>query len=327
MKDKTIRKILRYKMNKFLDSIEDQGLREDIKKNSFITGGCIVSMMHNEPVNDYDMYFTNKDTVIRVCEYYIEQFLKAYPVYQGTYTQVLYDDKGNAYSEEVNLVRVDVNEQTGRVKIFIKSQGVAGENQNEDEEDVPAHLKPEEPEKTEEEKKLHEKKFRPVYLTSNAISLTDEMQLIIRFYGEPSEVHKNYDFLHCTAFWAPENNELHYSKEALKAIMDRNLIYSGSLYPLCSIFRIRKFIKRGWSINAGQILKMGFQLSKLDLSNRNVLEDQLVGVDSAYFGMIITALQSQEKKQRESGELKPEDVFVVDQQYVMQLIDEVFDES
>ena len=61
----------------------------------------------------------------------------------------------------------------------------------------------------------------------------------------------------------------------------------GSKYPLCSIIRTRKFIQRGYTINAGQYLKMAMQLNELDLKDVSVLQDQLIGVDSAYFDMVI----------------------------------------
>ncbi|HXJ41375.1 MAG TPA: hypothetical protein VNH18_18985, partial [Bryobacteraceae bacterium] len=60
------------------------------------------------------------------------------------------------------------------------------------------------------------------------------------------------------------------------------------------LFRLRKFIKRGWSINAGQILKIAFQVSELDLNNLEVLEDQLTGVDVAYFVQLITKLKEKD---------------------------------
>jgi hypothetical protein len=31
---------------------------------------------------------------------------------------------------------------------------------------------------------------------------------------------------------------------------------------------MKKFIQRGWTVNAGEILKMLFQVSELDLKNR-----------------------------------------------------------
>ena len=70
------------------------------------------------------------------------------------------------------------------------------------------------------------------------------------------------------------------------------MIYKGSLYPVTSIIRVRKFIKRSWNINAGEILKIVFQCSSLDLTNSDVLEEQLIGVDVAYFFALIEPLRN-----------------------------------
>src|SRR3546814_2858608 len=73
------------------------------------------------------------------------------------------------------------------------------------------------------------------------------------------------------------------SSDLLESLLCKELRYVGSKYPVCSVIRLRKLIRRGWVINAGQILKMMMQVSELDLTNPAVLQDQLTGVDSAYF--------------------------------------------
>jgi hypothetical protein len=78
---------------------------------------------------------------------------------------------------------------------------------------------------------------------------------------------------------------------ALESILTKSLRYQGSLYPLTSVIRMKKFIQRGWTVNAGEILKMLFQVSELDLKNIEVLEEQLIGVDVAYFSLLITVLR------------------------------------
>ncbi len=92
------------------------------------------------------------------------------------------------------------------------------------------------------------------------------------------------------------------------------MIYIGSKYPVCSLFRIRKFINRGWTINAGQILKIAMQISDLNLQDINVLEDQLIGVDSLYFMNLIKLFREKQKK----GD------FVLTTSYVMSIIDKIF---
>ncbi|MFW6225324.1 MAG: hypothetical protein ACOC3V_00020 [bacterium] len=148
------------------------------------------------------------------------------------------------------------------------------------------------------EKKINKsKKYDVLFLTDNAITLKDGIQIIIRFFGEPEDIHKNYDFVHCTGYWTYYNNELHISKEVYECIINKTLKYQGSLYPVSSIFRLRKFLKRGWTINVGQIFKIIYQISKLDLDNICVLKDQLVGVDILYFLDMLSYLKKNLKEE------------------------------
>src|SRR4030042_663496 len=101
------------------------------------------------------------------------------------------------------------------------------------------------------------------------------------------------------------------NKEALESIICKQVKYQGSLYPLTSIIRMKKFIKRGWNINAGEILKIMFQISELDLKNPNILEEQLIGVDVAYFAQLIEILRT----------VSPEKIT---SSYLNEIIDRVF---
>jgi hypothetical protein len=157
--------------------------------------------------------------------------------------------------------------------------------------------------------------YRPVFLSANAITLSDKVQLVIRFWGEPEEIHKNYDFIHCCNYWTSWNNELTLNPAALESLLSKQLQYQGSLYPICSVIRARKFIKNGWSINAGQYLKMCFQISELDLKNLSVLEDQLTGVDAAYFMEVIRYCKKKKEEEPEFEATTP---------YLISIIDKIF---
>jgi len=126
--------------------------------------------------------------------------------------------------------------------------------------------------------------YSVLFLSPNAITLSDRIQIIVRFYGDADAIHENYDFVHCTNYWtSKDDGELVLRPAALEALLTKELRYIGSKYPLCSIIRTRKFIFRGWRINAGQYLKMALQLNELDLLDIPTLQDQLIGVDSAHF--------------------------------------------
>jgi hypothetical protein len=127
------------------------------------------------------------------------------------------------------------------------------------------------------------KKFQPLVVTANAISFSDGVQFVTRFCGEPNEIASNFDFLHTKGIYDYSKEELIVSDETEKAILDHVVTYTGSIYPLASMIRLRKFMKRGWKVNAGQFLKISIQISQLDLSDPLVLKEQLVGVDLLHF--------------------------------------------
>lgn len=272
MKAKTIRAVLRKKTDQWINSIEDIGLQSAVRDDAYVTGGSIASMLLREPVNDYDIYFKTYDTALAVAHYYVAQFISEHP--------------GGG---------ITVQAMDGRIKIIVPSDGVAGTDPDpevaSDGRMVEAELDP--PPKIHVEDKAEEplEPYRPVFLSANAITLSDKVQLVLRFYGDPNTVHKNYDFVHCTNYWDVKSGALTLHPEALEMLLARELRYVGSKYPLCSIIRTRKFIQRGWSINAGQYLKMAFQLSELDLHDVAVLEEQLTGVDLVYFQSLLSAIR------------------------------------
>lgn len=100
----------------------------------------------------------------------------------------------------------------------------------------------------------------------------------------------------------------------MESLRTKRLYYSGSLYPICSIVRLRKFIERGWTISAGQILKMAYQVSKLDLDDVEVLKEQVCGVDSLYFIELVDKIQNIKGEGND-----------INQEKLNELIDEIFE--
>lgn len=296
MNSKNIKRHLGAKMRDWLSSIDNDDLKEVIKNNTIVTGGAIVSLLTGEPVNDYDVYFKTKEACLAVAGYYVEIWNK---------------------SHEDKPVQLRYDEATGKIDCFIQSKGIA----DEDEEDVSGiaynfdtmdvNDTPPEDEASGNTKE----KYRPRFITSNAITLSDKIQIVTRFYGDVDEIHKNYDFVHCTCAWSSWDNQVFLPSKALECIINKELVYVGSRYPLCSIVRTRKYIDRGFHINAGQYVKMCMQLNELDLKDVNVLEDQLTGVDTAYFQMLIEEI-------KENMGVTGTDS--IDSSYVIQLIDKLF---
>src|SRR5574343_95995 len=281
MNRRLIEQVLRRKFDDFLSSIEDEPVKKLIEKNSIITGGAIASMLLQEKVNDFDIYFKDYDTCLAVAEYYVALFIKNNPDC-NIQPHVWKPGEGGSHTfngEASPLSRDNPNNQ-GRVRIVVKSAGACAEGDkdkqyqyfescpDEQAQEYVDNLLPSTQEEFQQavakaddatwDKSLDEgkPKYRPIFMTSNAITLSHKVQLVIRFYGPADEIHKNYDYIHCCNYWDSEEGKLHLNPLALESLLSKNLFYQGSLYPICSVIRLRKFLKKGWHINAGQILKM-----------------------------------------------------------------------
>ena len=123
MKAKSIQKLLKGVIDNLCETIGDADIEKIIKERSFISGGCIPTMMLDGFVNDFDFYFISKEDVDKVKEYY-------------------------------NSIEVDYN-----------------------------------------------KKFHVNLITENAINLSDKVQLITKFVGEPEDVVKNFDWQHIKSYY------------------------------------------------------------------------------------------------------------------------------
>jgi hypothetical protein len=331
MKRKTINAIITKKFNEWVDTIKDDVVKKLVQQGTVCTGGCIASMLLNEAPNDFDFYFKDFDTALAVAHYYVGKFKAA----TGNNKK---PDECQSITIRVmkpgdNAVIAPISEQftpsdpattaDKRIAIVVKSAGVASETQDNTYmyfEQLPpddrlrmveflnsATAVKDAPE-AEDDKKG---KYRPVFLSRNAISLSGKIQLVIRFYGDPDKIHSTYDFCHVTNFWTSWDGKVILREAALEALITKELRYMGSQYQLCSLFRMKKFIERGWHINAGTILKIAWNLKDYDLTNIAVLEEQLTGVDQAFFISLV-----QQLREKNPGS--------VDGEYLMALIDKMF---
>tara|TARA_Y100000310_G_scaffold323498_1_gene383897 strand:+ start:129 stop:1076 length:948 start_codon:yes stop_codon:yes gene_type:complete len=304
-----IKRELNKKIDEWLKSIDDEAIVKAIEKDVIITGGAIASMLLGESVNDFDVYFRTKETAKMVAEYYVVKFNQ----------NVVLKTEGRIPScaptvkeEEISNIKGDLED---RVVIHMKSSGVAAEIQgtysyfesaSDDE------LKDFAESILENSGDDSKGMYRPVFMSQNAITLSHKIQLIIRFFGEPDAIHNNYDFVHAMCFYDYDSGLLNLPAEALEALLSRTLIYKGSLYPIASIFRAKKFIERGWRVTAGQLLKIMWQISELDLTDHSILREQLTGVDMAYMHQLIEALEHVDPEKMNST-------------YIAEIIERIFD--
>lgn len=293
MKSKTIKKVIEQKLKDWSDSVSDPAIKEIIENNVIVTGGCIASMLLKQDVNDFDVYLDSKNAVEKMCQYYKKGFGSLEIVDGAGYEDLQKQLNDSPHHSQFNRCVHGIDKD--RIKFFIKDTGILKVDVEKEDESA--------------------NKFLPVFFSANAITLTDQLQIVIRFHGDADKIHENYDFVHATNYYYSGDKKLHINKEALEALLTQELQYIGSKYPLTSIIRTKKFILRGYSISAGTYLKIMYQVSKLDLDDLSVLEDQLAGVDVAYFDMLIEALKGMKDNGQE-----------LNYGYLCTIIDEIFND-
>ncbi|NUM72522.1 MAG: hypothetical protein HUU43_16895, partial [Ignavibacteriaceae bacterium] len=200
MNRKAIKAILTAKFNDWVKSIDDENVQSLVRKNTIITGGSIASLLLKEKVKDYDIYFRNKETTLAVAHYYVKKFneLNGKKVNRLGHTNeafVLdgekvgmfkdgllrlndiapgYENQGNAVSHMIT------NTPPDRVKIIVRSDGVAAEDDSiladnfEDVYDVISDADQIDEEKL-EQADGEKGKYRPIFLSSNAITLSGKI--------------------------------------------------------------------------------------------------------------------------------------------------------
>lgn len=287
MQTKTINRVITNKLTEWLASITDDGLRKDVKDNLLLSGGSIASMFLREDVNDYDIYLQDKKVLLRLVKYYTGEIKN----------RVLILTTENAEEHENRTGILGAAARTvadNQVKIFFPK--------GEDKGGI----------KLREITDVKDKEYKLMFVSPNALSLSDNIQIVTRFTGDETQIHSTFDFVHATNYFTFKTG-LVTNIAALESLLTKTLKYQGSKYPLTSIIRFKKFVKRGWNISAGEILKIMFQISELDLKNVDVLEEQLIGIDVAYFSMLIEILRGVENVK-------------ITREYINTIIDKVFNE-
>lgn len=318
MQIKTIEKVIKDKLNEWLATITDEALRVDIQNNLLVSGGSIASMLLNKPVNDYDIYLMDMDVCKRVAEYYRDAFKSDIQILDGRNREQLIDDYNNSGRSKIfEIVDAGVVDNGQSIPIEQNnSYAISLRNLKEDQiklyfTDAGGGLA------VNKDVAKSELNYTPLYFSPNAISLSNNLQIVLRFWGTPEQIHKTFDYIHATNYFTFKDGLVR-NLAAMESILTMQLRYQGSYYPLTSIIRAKKFIKRGFNISAGELLKIMFQISQLDLNNPDVLEEQIIGVDVAYFSKIIDALRN--KYATDKG-------FQLSTDYLNELIDRIFNSN
>jgi hypothetical protein len=167
--------------------------------------------------------------------------------------------------------------------------------------------------------------YDPKIITRNAITLNNKIQLVTRQYGYKTQILNSFDFAHTKVAYSYPTNELYLDKAALESILTKELRYGESQYPIAALMRAHRFMRRGFDFPLPELLKIAVQINALDLTDKEVILDQLTGISA---GVALGFVQKLTEKEDETGlnlldKKDNKDNFEV----FCELIDEFFNEA
>lgn len=252
-----------------------KSLRNKIEGKFFIAGGAISSIISGEKVNDYDIYFTDVDAlnsfILHVTkEHEHNEFGMVWrpnKVYRDNNCPsgmvVITDMSGNP----INIRNAEYFD-----KDYMSLQGLNSST-------------------------MGTARGDDYFLSENAISFSNGIQVIFRFVGEPEDVVlKNFDFAHCTGYMRHKCDKgLVLPNEMIRANVAKKLIVRGTKYPIDSLQRMKKYISRGYAMEVTELFKLVFAINDLNLRELSILRDQLIGIDASYLKEFIEVLDERIK--------------------------------
>lgn len=82
-------------------------------------------------------------------------------------------------------------------------------------------------------------------ITENATTLKNGLQLITKHYGEPDEIRKTFDFVHCLPYYDTRDDMLYISREQYDLNRKKKLKINNNNFA--EQWRIDKYLRKGFS--------------------------------------------------------------------------------
>lgn len=123
-------------------------------------------------------------------------------------------------------------------------------------------------------------------------------QLIVMpdLFGDPQTIFRYYDFTVCMAayqfFEDGKNEGFVFGDDFFKHIGQRRLVFhTGTMFPICSMLRVMKYLKKGFFITGMDILKIGLSIHCLKMETYADLRRQLQGIDTAFLSDLTSQMK------------------------------------
>jgi hypothetical protein len=111
------------------------------------------------------------------------------------------------------------------------------------------------------------------------------------FIQDPEALIKKFDFTICMAVYDLFESQVFVHDDFLQHITERKLVFNiDTKYPIISLYRANKYIKRGYNIDGYELVKIALCINNLKMKDYRDLKRQLQGIDTIQFSKITDKL-------------------------------------
>jgi len=143
----------------------------------------------------------------------------------------------------------------------------------------------------------------PAFISDNAITYSKDgltIQSIQSIMGIPMDIIDQFDYTICMSAYSCKRRYFSFGETFFEDLAGRQLIFNVyARYPISSLFRIKKYLARGYKISGVEMVKIALCIHRLNLSDYNILRDQLMGIDVSLLSALMDTLSSEEYGARE----------------------------
>lgn len=89
-----------------------------------------------------------------------------------------------------------------------------------------------------------------------------------------------FDFTVCQAAFF--RDQFYFGEDFLLDNAARRIVYTGSEFPISSLVRVNKYLRKGYTISSEQLVKISMSIHSLKIESAEALKSQLMGIDILY---------------------------------------------
>ena len=134
--------------------------------------------------------------------------------------------------------------------------------------------------------------------TDSALSVIlngHRVQVVKVLTGPADKIIDSFDFTICQGAFTDDAFVL--GTDFLRHLAQRRLVFNISAgYPICSLYRACKFMKRGFHLSGIEAIKLGLCIQALKIETIADLRVQLMGIDTLFLKELTDSLKGQASK-------------------------------